>query len=141
MDTTLRNVTQGEPWVDDVIDCTKTFLPAAVAAVNVDVPDSEEVKKAKQAIREKGAARIEGGYRPEDDTPGERGGGYRSGRDKDAFASFNGRSGGRGRTCYNCGEEGHQVLTYVVKFTFCWNIHCCEQLTISTTSLSTYTST
>ena len=48
VDTSIRNVTQGEPWVDDVIEATKAFLPEAVASVTTDDPESEEVKKAKQ---------------------------------------------------------------------------------------------
>lgn len=111
VDTSIRNVTQGEPWVDDVIEATKAFLPEAVASVTTDAPESEEVKKAKQAMREKSAARIEE-YRPEDDIPGERGGGGGYGRrdqDNAAFASFNRSGSGGNRACYNCGEEGHQA--------------------------------
>ena len=63
-------------------------------------------------MREKSAARIEE-YRPEDDIPGERGGGGGYGRrdqDNAAFASFNRSGSGGNRACYNCGEEGHQVI-------------------------------
>jgi uncharacterized membrane protein YgcG len=109
----IRKVTQGESWVDDVIDCAKTFLPAEVLMANTDMVESEESKKAKQAYKELCASRVEQGYGGQDDQPGDRrGGGGRSQQDNEAFASFGGRSGGGGggsRACYNCGEEGHQV--------------------------------
>lgn len=92
LEIAIRKITQGESWVDDVVEFTKTYLPKNVAAVT-ELLETEEVKQARIAYKEQCAARVENGY--EGTEEGRRDGGDRRDDRRDGgdnvFGSFGGR--------------------------------------------------
>merc|ERR1719162_352856 len=133
VETTVRKVTEGEGWVQDVEGALKAML-SSEAASSIKAEESE----ASKAIRASNLERIKelppmddrglsaGGGRSDDracfncgqpghlskDCPeprGSGGGGGGGGRgNEEGYSSFGGRSSGRDdMECYNCGGRGH----------------------------------
>ena len=104
VEVAVRNVTQGEAWVDDVENALKGMLSDEAKNSTEGAGESAEMKALREKMVEQAKTdNPDGKPPPEPQGPG---GGR---RDDGAFSNFGG-GGGRGggdRACYNCGQMGH----------------------------------